>query len=146
MHVVVFECDDFLVACYVLLTGPKANQNPSFTIWCSYWSTSSSQSCHFAHIPGTITWPPYMISNSESQMSLLRFFLRGGRSVQRLSLSCRSITCLSRLATCKSWYFAQPHPIIVNYFIHNCHHCLHLKFDDKFSWYDGNCNNWQMLK
>ena len=31
MHVVVFECEDFLVACYVLMTGPKANQTPSFT-------------------------------------------------------------------------------------------------------------------
>ena len=31
MHVVVSECDDFLVARYVLTTGPKANQNPSFT-------------------------------------------------------------------------------------------------------------------
>ena len=31
MHVVVFECEDFLVACYVLMTDPKANQTPSFT-------------------------------------------------------------------------------------------------------------------
>ena len=115
-------------------------------IYMMQWSTSNSQSNHFAHIPGTITWPPYKISNSESQTSLLQFFLRGGTSVYRLSLSRRSVICLSRLATDKSRYFAQPHPIIVYYFIHNCHDCLHLKFDDKFNWYDGNCNNWQMLK
>ena len=30
MRVVVSECDDFLIA-YVLTTGPRANQNPSFT-------------------------------------------------------------------------------------------------------------------
>ena len=34
-----------------------------------------------------------------------------------LSVSRRSIICLSLLATDKSWYFAQPPPIIVNYFI-----------------------------
>ena len=32
MHVVVCECDDFLVACYVLTKGPKANQNPSYML------------------------------------------------------------------------------------------------------------------
>ena len=31
MRVVVNGCDDFLIACYVLTTGPKANQKPSFT-------------------------------------------------------------------------------------------------------------------
>ena len=34
-----------------------------------------------------------------------------------LSVSRRSIICLSLLATDKSWYFAQPPPMIVNYFI-----------------------------
>ena len=72
----VSECDDFLVASYVLTTAP------------------------------------YTISNSESQTPLLQFFLRGERSVHRLSLSRKSIICLSRLATTKTWYFAQPHPII----------------------------------
>ena len=31
MLVVVNICDDFLIACYVLTTGPKANLKPSFT-------------------------------------------------------------------------------------------------------------------
>ena len=42
MHVVVFECEDFLVACYVLMTGPKANQTPSFT-WCSDLQVTANQ-------------------------------------------------------------------------------------------------------
>ena len=29
-------------------------------------------------IPGKITWPPYTISNGESQTPLLQFLLRGG--------------------------------------------------------------------
>ena len=91
---------------------------------------------HHARIPGTITWPPYTISNSESQTPLLRFFLRGGRSVHMLSLSHKSIICLSQLATSKSRYFVQPHPIIVNYFIPNCHDCLHLKFVVTKTWND----------
>ena len=32
-----------------------------------------------------------------------------------LSLSRKSIICLSQVATSKSRYFAQPHPIIVKY-------------------------------
>ena len=36
-----------------------------------------------------------------------------------LSLSRKSIFCLSQLATSNSRYVAQLHPIIVNYFIHN---------------------------
>ena len=49
------------------------------------WSTSYSQSNHFPNIPGKIRWPPYTISNDESQMPFPRFFLRGGGSVHRLS-------------------------------------------------------------
>ena len=40
--VLVFECEDFLVACYVLTTGPKANQTPSFT-WCSDLRVTANQ-------------------------------------------------------------------------------------------------------
>ena len=40
--VVVHECDDFMVTCYVLTTGPKANQNTSFT-WCSDLQVSANQ-------------------------------------------------------------------------------------------------------
>ena len=145
VHVVVCECDDFLVAFYVLTTDPKANQNPSFT-WCSDLRVTANQIILHTFRNQSRGLHIYTISNSESQTPLLKFFLRGGRSVHRLSLSRRSIICLSRLATGKSRYFAQPHPIIGDYFIQNCHDCLHLKFDDKFNWYDGNCNNWQMLK
>ena len=42
MHVLVFEREDFLVACYVLMTGPKANQTPSFT-WCSDLRVTANQ-------------------------------------------------------------------------------------------------------
>ena len=41
MRVVVSECDDFLIA-YVLTTGPKANQNPSFT-WCNDLRVTANQ-------------------------------------------------------------------------------------------------------
>ena len=41
---------------------------------------ATNQSDHFPHIPGKITWSPYMIINGESQTLLLRFFLRGGGS------------------------------------------------------------------
>ena len=49
MRVVVSECDDFLVARYVLTTDPKANQNPSFTS-CSDLRVTANQ---------IITWPPF---------------------------------------------------------------------------------------
>ena len=145
MGVVVCECDDFLAACYVLMTGPKVNPNPSFT-WCSDLQVTANQIIlhTFRNQPRGLHI--YTISNSESQTPLLKFFLRRGRSVHRLSLSRRSIICLSRLAIGKSRYFAKWLVIILYQFIHNCHDCLHLKFDDKFNWYDGNCNNWQTLK
>ena len=41
MHVVVCECDDFLVACYVLTKGPKANQNPSLTCCSNLWGKAN---------------------------------------------------------------------------------------------------------
>ena len=42
MHLVVGECYDFLIACYVLTTGPKANQKPSFK-WCSDLRVTANQ-------------------------------------------------------------------------------------------------------
>ena len=42
MRVVVRECDDFLFACYVLTTSPKANQKFSFT-WCSDLRVTANQ-------------------------------------------------------------------------------------------------------
>lgn len=41
MYVVVCECDDFLVACYVLTKGPKANQNPSLTCCSNLWGKAN---------------------------------------------------------------------------------------------------------
>ena len=66
---------------WVLMTGPKANQNPSIT-WCTHCSdlqiTANQIIFHiFQEKP---VWPPYTITNGESQTPLLWFLLRrGGR-------------------------------------------------------------------
>ena len=53
MRVVVRECDNFLFTCYVLTTGPKANQNLSFT-WCSDLRITANPKGGISYIPWCI--------------------------------------------------------------------------------------------
>ena len=81
------------------------------------WSTSNSQSNYFPHILGKIMWPPYTISNSESQTSFACSIFSegmGGGSVHRLGITSKEeseVTNSVQIYTCSSKISAETHPI-----------------------------------
>ena len=82
IHVVVRDCDNFPIACYVLTTGPKANQNPSFTWYSDLWVTANQIIFHtfWEKSHGLHTW----LAMVNHRCPFCNFFWGEGAAVHRL--------------------------------------------------------------
>ena len=87
LHIVVCECDDFLIACYVLRRGPRASRNHSFTL-CNDLQVTANQIIFHTSCEKSLSLDT-LLAMENHRRPFSDFFRGKGEAVHRLK-SCGS--------------------------------------------------------